>query len=131
MPEGNSDLLRRYFEAANRRDFDDVMALYDEEVELVAPEKWLVGGVFRGKHAVGQWFGDWYRTFNGGPHFDVRETRELGERVALAAHAVSRGGRSGVELDADYFYVFRIHDGKIVHVRFQESWQEALDALGS
>ena len=131
MPEGNSDLLRRYFDAANRRDFDEVMDIYAEDVVMIVPDAWLIGGTFEGKDAVGRWFGDWYRTFGGGPQFEVVDTVEHGERVALAAQAHSRGRRSGVELDADYFYVFRIEDGKIVHLQFYASWSEALEALSS
>jgi ketosteroid isomerase-like protein len=125
----NADIIRSWFEAANRRDFGAVMDLYADDVELVAPAEWLTGGVFSGKEAVGLWFGDWYRTFDGGPHFEMGEARESGEHVALSAHAVSRGGRSGVELDADYFYVIRVRDGKIAHIRFYETWDAALEAL--
>jgi ketosteroid isomerase-like protein len=128
MSEGNADLLRRYFEAANRRDFRAVMAMYAEDVEMVVPAGWINGGTYAGKEAVGRFFGDWYRTFDGGPQFELRRLCEAGDAVAVAAHASARGGRSGVELSSDYFYVFRVRNAKVSHVQFYDDWTQALEA---
>src|SRR3954453_16132181 len=84
MSEGNADLLRRYFEAANRRDFPVVMAMYADDVELVLPDAWINGGTYAGKEAVGRFFGDWYRTFDGGPRFELQRLREAGDAVVVA-----------------------------------------------
>jgi ketosteroid isomerase-like protein len=130
MSEGNADLLRRYFEAANRRDFPVVMAMYADDVELVVPDAWINGGTYAGKEAVGRFFGDWYRTFDGGPQFELQRLREAGDAVAVVAHASARGGRSGVELSTDYFYMFRVRGGKVAHVQFYDDWPQALEAAG-
>jgi len=127
----NAELLRKYFDAANRRDFRTVMETYAEDVELVAPEEWLNGGTYAGKEAVGRFFGDWYRTFDGGPHFELRELREVGDAVAVHAHSVARGGASGIELTLDYYYVYRLRDGLIRHVQFFERWEDALEEAGA
>ncbi|HEX4718412.1 MAG TPA: nuclear transport factor 2 family protein [Thermoleophilaceae bacterium] len=124
----NTDLLKHFFDAANRRDFGTVMDLYADDVDLVVPGPWINGGVHRGKEAVGRFFGDWYRTFDGGPHFEIQETREAGEAVALSANATARGGISGVELETTYFYVYRVREGKVVHVQFYDDWDEAVAA---
>src|SRR3954470_3259867 len=126
MSQRNADLLRRYFEAANRRDFGTVMAMYAEDVELIVPDAWINGGTYVGKDAVGRFFGDWYRTFDGGPQFELRELHEVGDAVAVSAHAVARGGASGVELTLDYFYVYKLRGGQISHVEFYEDWSQAL-----
>jgi ketosteroid isomerase-like protein len=124
----NAELLQRFFSAANRRDFDMVMAMYADDVDLVVPEAWINGGIYKGKEAVGRFFGDWYRTFDGGPHFELRRTHERGEAVAVSAYATARGGRSGVELNESYFYVYRVRDGQIAHVQFYDGWEQAVAA---
>jgi ketosteroid isomerase-like protein len=124
----NADLLQRFFDAANRRDFGTVMAMYADDVCLVVPQEWINGGVYEGRDAVGRFFGDWYRTFDGGPHFELRELREAGDAVAVSAYATARGGISGVELNVTYFYVYRVRDGQIAHVQFYEDWDAAVAA---
>ena len=82
-------------------------------------------GTYRGRERVGEWF----RTFAGGFHFDILEIREGGDRVALWARHTARGGHSGVEVVADFFYEYRVNDGKIVSLRFCETWAEALQIV--
>jgi ketosteroid isomerase-like protein len=130
MSQANVDLVRRYFEAANRREFADVMESYADDVELVVPHAWINGGTYEGKEAVGRFFGDWYRTFGGGPHFELVNLRDAGDAVAVAAHATARGGRSGVELSENYFYVLRVRGNRIAHVQFYDDWERALAAAG-
>ena len=128
--EGESAaVVRGQFDATNRRDWGPAMAAYAEDVELVVPDFMLVGGTYRGRERVGEWFGDWFRTFGGGVHFDILDIREAGERVALWARHTARGGHSGVELVADFFYEYGVRDGKIVFVRFCETWDEALETV--
>jgi ketosteroid isomerase-like protein len=130
MEGGSAAVVLAQFEAVNRRDWATAMDLYAEDVELVVPTG-LNGGTFRGRDRVGAWFGDWFRTFRGGIHFDFREVRETGDQVALWAHHVARGGQSGIELEQDYFYEYRVRDGKVVYARFCDSWEEALDAIAA
>jgi ketosteroid isomerase-like protein len=125
MPGESAAVVRAQFEATNRREWGAAMAAYAEDVELVVPESRLSAGTYRGRERVGEWFGDWFRTFAGGFHFDILDIRELGDRVALWARHTARGGQSGVETVADFFYEYGVRDGKIVSVRFCETWAEA------
>jgi ketosteroid isomerase-like protein len=46
------------FAAVNERNFERAMSLYAEDVELVVdPRAFLEGGTFKGRDAVGEWFG--------------------------------------------------------------------------
>jgi len=128
MSRENVELVRRHFEAANRRDFETVMASYAEDVELVVPESALLAGTYSGRDAVLRFFGDWFRAFGDGPTFELHELVDAGDAVVVNAHATARGARSGVELGADYFYVYRLTEGKISHVQFYDDWPEALEA---
>ncbi|MEA2484035.1 MAG: hypothetical protein QOC55_1982 [Thermoleophilaceae bacterium] len=129
--EGDSgNVVRAQFDATNRRDWTAAMDAYDDDVELVVGANFLLAaGTFRGREAVGQWFGDWFRTFGGGFKFDIVELRDAGERVALWARHTARGSQSGAEVVGDFFYEYRVREGKIVFVRFCGSWAEAVETL--
>jgi ketosteroid isomerase-like protein len=120
----NAAILRAHFEAANERRYEDSVAYWADDVELVV-EGSLIGSIHRGKDAVVGFFGDWFRAFGEGPLFEFTRVEEVGDAVALEAHAVARGAKSGVELGTDYFYVYRFREGKIVHIQFYEDWEQA------
>ena len=130
MSESNGDLVRRHFDAASRRDYEAAIAGWADDIELVLKNAIFTADFYKGKSAVVRFFGDWFRTFDGGPHFDVVDLRENGDRVALAAHATARGSQSGVEVSTDYFYVYTLRDGLITRIEFFEEWPQALTAAG-
>jgi ketosteroid isomerase-like protein len=99
MSQENVEVVCDQFAATNERDFPRAMSHYAEDVELVVdPEAFLDAGTFKGRHAIGQWFGNWFATFEPGYHFDVEEARDLGDVVLLVASHHGRGRNSGVEV---------------------------------
>jgi ketosteroid isomerase-like protein len=126
-----SDVVREQFELANRRDYVAADALFTDDVELAVPQAmFLNGGSFSGRRAVGRWFRDWFTTFNDTQHFDVRETEEAGDSVVVVAHHSARGGSSGVNVDVDLFYVYRVRDGRISAIEFHMDREQARAAAG-
>ena len=86
MSQENVEVVRDQFAATNERDFPRAMSHYAEDVELVVhPDAFLERGTFKGRDAVGQWFGDWFTTFESGYHFELEEIRDLGDVVFLDA----------------------------------------------
>src|SRR5688500_10898739 len=74
MSQENVAVVCGQFAATNERDFPRAMSHYAEDVELVVdPDAFLERGTFKGRHAVGQWFANWFRTFEPGYHFDIEE----------------------------------------------------------
>jgi ketosteroid isomerase-like protein len=131
MSQENVDVVRDQFEATNERDFPRAMSYYAEDVELVvAPNAFLRGGTFKGREAVGQWFGDWFSTFDAGYHFDIEETRDLGDVVFLRASHRGRGRTSGAEVHGQTGYLYTVRDGRIARVELYATGAEALEAAG-
>jgi ketosteroid isomerase-like protein len=130
MSQQNLKIVREQFEATNRRDFARPMADWADDVELVALDSGTNAGTYTGREAVGDFFGDWFRAFGGGVHFDVQKIRDAGDAVAVAAHHRGRGRHSGIEVASDFFYEYRLRDGKIVRIKFHQGWEEALEAVG-
>jgi len=131
MPRDNVGVVLDQFAAVNERDFPRAMSHYAEDVVLVVdPRAFLESGTFEGRHAVGEWFANWFRTFEPGYHFDIEETRDLGDGVLLIASHHGRGRTSGAEVRGRTGYLYELHDGKITRVGLYPSGDEALEAAG-
>jgi ketosteroid isomerase-like protein len=132
MSEKDVEVVRDQFAAVNERDFERAMSHYADDVELVVdPEAFLEAGTFVGREAVGEWFGNWFRTFEPGYHFDLVEARDLGETVLFVYSHRGRGRTSGVEVRGKTAYLYRVRGGKIVRAELYSSREKALEAAGT
>jgi len=131
MSKENVDVVLDQFAATNERDFPRAMTHYAEDVELVVhPDAFLQSGTFTGRDAVGEWFGDWFRTFEPGYHFEIEEARDLGEVVFLNASHRGHGRTSGAEVHGQTGYLYTVRDGKIARVELYANPAAALQATG-
>jgi ketosteroid isomerase-like protein len=131
MSRENVDVVLDQFAATNERDFPRAMSHYAEDVELVVhPDAFLQRGTFTGRDAVGEWFGDWFRTFEPGYHFEIEEARDLGEVVFLNASHRGHGRTSGAEVHGQTGYLYTVRDGKIARVEIYPNPAAALQATG-
>jgi ketosteroid isomerase-like protein len=129
MSEENVEMVREQFGATNRRDFARPMEDWANDIEVI-PLKGTLGEYASGREAVGEFFGDWFRAFGGGVHFEVEKIEAAGDAVAVEALHRGKGKQSGIEVTSRYYYEYRLRDGKIVRIRFHESWSAALEAAG-
>jgi ketosteroid isomerase-like protein len=131
VSEEDIAVIREQYEATNRREFARVMDLYTDDVVLRAPQVEGVQnpGVYRGKEAVGEWFGDWFRTFTRDYRFEIQEIRELdGDLIFMRATHGGSGRLSGAPVRRENFYLYRVRDGKIAGVGFFATREDALEA---
>jgi len=131
MSKENVDVVLDQFAATNERDFPRAMSHYAEDVELVVhPDAFLQSGTFTGRDAVGEWFGDWFRTFEPGYHFEIEEARDLGDVVFLNASHRGHGRTSGAEVHGQTGYLYTMRDRKIARVEIYPNPAAALQATG-
>jgi ketosteroid isomerase-like protein len=129
VSQENLEIVLDQFAATNERDFPRAMTYYAEEVELVVhPDAFLQGGTFKGRDAVGRWFGDWFATFEPGYRFEIETARDLGDVVFLDATHRGRGRTSGAEVHGRTGYLYTVRDRKIVRAELYPSPAEALAA---
>jgi ketosteroid isomerase-like protein len=131
VSEADIDVVLEQYEATNRRDFERAMDLYAEDVVMRAPHAEGVQnpGIYRGKRAVGEWFGDWFRTFAHDYHFEIQEIRELeGGLIFMHATHGGHGRLSGVPVSDSNAYLYRVRDGLISELGFFASPEAALEA---
>jgi ketosteroid isomerase-like protein len=132
VSESSLDVIREQYAATNRRDFTHVMDLYADDVVLRVPrqEGLQNPGTFEGKEVVGEWFGDWFRTFAHDYRFEIQEIRELpGGLIFMFATHGGSGRLSGAEVHSQNAYLYRVRDGKIAEIGFFGTEEEALDAV--
>jgi ketosteroid isomerase-like protein len=127
VSQADIDVILDQFAATNGRDFDRVMDFYAEDVRLDAVGG-LNAGIFEGKQSVGEWFGDWLRTFEHDYRFEITEVRDLGSGLVylVAAHG-GKGRASGVEVHTESKYLYRVTDGKITRVGVFFAGHDPLD----
>ena len=131
MAQGNTEVVRDFFAATNEGDFDRAIAYYRDDIELVVPgDAFLQGGTYKGRDAVGRWFGDWFRTFQPGYRFDLEEVLDLGDVVLVVAAHQGRGRTSGAEVHKTTGYLYRIRDGEIARIELFAGRDEARKAAG-
>ena len=130
MSKENVEVVLDQFAATNERDFPRAMSHYAEDVELVVhSDAFLEAGTVSGRYAVGQWFANWFRTFEPGYHFDIGEARDFGDVVLLTATHHGRGRISGIEVHGETGYLYTLRDGKIVRGELFQTPAQALEAV--
>ena len=132
MSQENVEVVVGQFENTNARDFKAVMDAYADDV-ILRLHDWLrnIGGeAVVGKEAVGEWFGDWFRTFDRDYRFDVDEARDLGDRVLVVATHHGRGRISGAPARQQLGYLYTVREGKISLVEAWADRARALEAAG-
>jgi ketosteroid isomerase-like protein len=129
MSEQDVEVVRDQFAAVNERDFPRAMSLYADDVVLtVAADAFLEAGTFEGREAVGEWFGNWFRTFQPDYHFELEEARDLGHAVLIVANHHGHGRTSGAEVRGKTAYLYGVSGGKVARVELYASRDEALEA---
>lgn len=130
MSLGNVEIVRRVFDAFNRRDIAAFLELLDPDVEWVPILAVLEGRVYRGHADVRRWIEDLATDWE---FFEVHpeELDDLGDRVLVSGHWRARGRASGVELDNQPgTWLYEIRDGKVVSMLTFTDRDEALEAAG-
>ena len=127
------DALSRIFEALERRDLDEAMAVLEEIAHADCEHTSVIGtGVegrtYRGYDGVRGWFADLLESFD--VRYVDRDFRVLGEdRVLLLCTNKLRGRGSGAEVSREIGVVWWIEDGLIRRGRSYGSHAEALAAV--
>jgi ketosteroid isomerase-like protein len=130
MSEENVEVVRDSVAAINEGDYGRAMGHLADDVVLENPAG-VFAGTFRGREAVSEWFGDWFRTFDWNVHIDIREIAEIGDDCVLLVHDLrGRGRGSGVDVEQTFAYLYRLREGKIARMDGYLSREEALEAAG-
>jgi ketosteroid isomerase-like protein len=130
MSEENVEIVRRAFayEIYGVGDQHEAEAIFDPQV-VMNPVHAVDEGPSYGPNAMRE---DWERWSSAFEELTVtvEEIIDAGDQVVLVAHHQGRGRKSGVEVDARYFEVYTLREGKVSRVDEFAQREEALEAAG-
>jgi uncharacterized protein len=110
MPEDSVEVVRKLFAALDGENYEDVLGLFDPEVEWLPAE-----GSYAGIEGVVQSFIDWMEPWD--EHTVIlEETTASGQKVLAVVHLTGRGSSSGMEIDQRFFQVYTLREGKIIRM---------------
>jgi uncharacterized protein len=129
MSEENVEIVRRGWEAFEGGNLSAAIALMSPDmVTYVAPPA-PVTGTYHGIEGWLQVTLDWAEGFDE-LVMTGEEYIDAGDKVVVRSLHKSRGAASGVPVEADIWYVWTIHAGKVVRVEIFNERREALEAAG-
>jgi hypothetical protein len=114
--------------AFNRRDVAGLVELTTDDFEWVTWTGTVQPTAYHGAEGLASYFrdADVWEFLN----LDVREFRDIGDRVLVVGMFHARGGGSGVEIHVPYYSAFFTSGGKLARVLSFRTEDEALRAAG-
>jgi len=128
MREEDLEALRRGYEAWNRGDLGEVLALVDPDIEWRPGEDAPESGEFSGRDGFRQFIESWTESFDD-LRIEPQEMVEVGDDVVVVVRQRGRGHGSGIELDITTVHVWTIRGGAAVAWTAYRSRDDALKAL--
>jgi ketosteroid isomerase-like protein len=124
----NVEIVRKMFDAWNRRDYAAAQEAFDPEVEVEIRVGIDADGIWRGYDGLRRMLRPWgaFSTFRS----EIEEVLASGDEVFIAAHHYGRGKASGVDVEMKNWQVFTVRDGRIGRYRIYGTRGQALEAAG-
>ena len=132
MGARNVDIARNAIESHNRGDFEAILAVTSEEVEVYSTRDMANAGRFHGHDRFLEWTSQWLEAWDEFA-IDILEIDAVDERHVLAwVRQMGRGALSGIEIEMHAAQLFEIDpDGKIVRFQLHPTRESALAEIGS
>ena len=121
-------LAYRAFDAINRRDLGTLLALMDDDVEVVSRIVAMEGGL-QGRDGMRRWWENWFNVF---PDYgiEVLDVGALGDLTVAALRALGHSASSDVPFEDTVWLTSRWRRGKCVWWRTFYTLDEALETAG-
>jgi ketosteroid isomerase-like protein len=131
MSRENVEIVRRGFDAFTRGDIEEVMRLCDEDILITqAPEIPGASPQQRGHQGVLEAFAIWPDQWDDYRVEIRRILADPGDHVVVATRQSGRGKQSGVEVEAEFTFLFTVRHEKITEWRIFVRESQALEAAG-
>jgi uncharacterized protein (TIGR02246 family) len=130
MSQENMEIVRRAFDAFNRRDLAAAAAVFASDAEWVPYLAALEEQIYRGRDAIE---GMWREVLMDVPDFHIDFVRVVADSPDIAVIEVEFGGMgkaSGADIRTSVFQAASFRNGKVTRVRGFRSADDALEAVG-
>jgi ketosteroid isomerase-like protein len=129
MSEENVELVRHALEALKRRDRATWIAVHDDDVEVVPFRDYPEGGV-RGPVAAWDFYLKAFDRFGRVAEEDAKVFDAGADKVLVNQQLDLRGRGSEPDVEFDYWIVFTVRQGRILHAHWFGDRVEAFEAAG-
>jgi ketosteroid isomerase-like protein len=121
MSRENVEVVRRFL----LLEVDEALAYADPDIVWNPAEEFPAQGHDAVRASLVRWKGEW-------DDYELlpEEFEEMGDRVVAAVRVRGRGRGSGVEVDARFYDLFTLREGKIVRMDQFTQRSDALEAAG-
>ena len=130
MSEENLQVVRTAFDAYFRGDVPAMLELVDPSVIVTQLPDQPDPQTFHGRdgllRGMAEWIGEWDDY-----SIEVRQMRDFDDRVLVSCVQRGRGKGSGIQVEADVYFLFTLRAGMLVRWQMFQSEQQALDAAGA
>jgi ketosteroid isomerase-like protein len=134
MAEGDPEgLIRAFYEAFNRRNFDAAEPLVDERITVEETRGFNPNaGTYRGLDGARAYFEGWFRFWET-VHIELLEiaTFERADRLATRVRVTVVGRESALEIADEWGHVIEVRDGKVFRFTLYRSAAEAFAAAAA
>jgi ketosteroid isomerase-like protein len=124
MSQADIENLRAGFDAYNDGDFERMLELWEEDVEVAG--RLVSGKPLRGKEAARSWLVP--EAID--QRYEPIEFRDLGGRVLVTCDWHAHGRKTGIDVDNRLYLLFTMRAGKVARLENFAAEQEALEAAG-
>jgi ketosteroid isomerase-like protein len=127
MSQENVEIVRRAFayEIYGVGDRAEAEAIFDPDVVMNPVDEGPYYGLDAMRNDFERWASVWEEL-----RVTVEEIIDAGDQVVLVARHEGRGGKSGVEVNARFYEVYTLREGKVWRVDEFNERAEALEAVG-
>lgn len=130
MSEANVEMVRMAFDAVSVGGTEAGLRFCADDVILYPVAEWAEDQTYHGHDGVRRMIATWTHPFEDFA-WDVHEIREVDERVLVRTEMTGRIRGSVAPIRQRYSIVCSdFRNGTIGDVRFFQTWQEALEAVG-
>ena len=129
MSEENVEIVRSFYEAFNRRDWDVAFRDQHPDVELTTPPGGPRSGTYRGRLECQRYLQEWLTPFEAST-VEPEELFERGDQVAVVLKVQARPKGSSAEIEIRIGQLWAFRDGKALSVRIFPELEKALEAAG-
>ncbi len=128
MTENRSQVIRRQFDALNRRDMEDAVEPFHAEIEWHPAREDPDARTHYGPAGLTRFWNQWIDSFDD-IAVEAEEIVEEGDAVLVCNHYTGHGTASGALVDDRVYQVYRFLAGKILRVDEFYDREEALATL--
>lgn len=130
MPREDTEIVQQMFDAINSGDIDRILTLTHPDFEVeVPPELSAEPDVYKGHAGMRRYWESFHDALDE-VRFDAEGQWEADDAVVVAMRVSAKGRRTAIAIEQRIAGVWRISEGKVLHVNIFASVARALDSVG-